>query len=209
MSMKKVLFPTLILFLSIFLFLPKEAPEPPINEDYFYNKEFNLITIHQKDDPFFTQKIHSMIDQEYDNYQIHIIVNEEEKEDLKPLMTYAQKMGKRHLLSIKEKNSSTDHNLIFNDLCAQLSKDSYIISLDNKCTFIENKVITILNKLFHQDSNAYIFSNFTNYPSYQKNKTKQNYADSHFKACKASNMNRETKESNIHYIDESLYLLTR
>lgn len=169
---------------------------PPIDE-FLTPKEFNFIVFYEQDDPFCSHKINSMIDQEYENFQVNVILDPKESEIKKSLLFYAQKKGKAHHLSFIEEGSEIARNLILSDLINSFSPESIIIYLDQRCTFIEDALLTRLDALYQKESSLKVFSGFINYPSYQKEKRKITFHESALKVFKASDFNHDEIETKV------------
>ncbi|MCH9621160.1 MAG: hypothetical protein S4CHLAM20_05760 [Chlamydiia bacterium] len=227
--MKNTILISSAILLSFFIvyFTQDHEVFPNQPNDYHIPREFNFIAIHDKDDPFFNQKIHSMINQDYNNYQIYIVIKKEDQSIAQDLLIYAQKAAKSHLCKVIELDSKVPLLLLINDLIKTFHRDSLTIHLRENCTFLDNNLLNTLNSIYQQDSSALVYSNYINYPSFQKNKSKQNFSNSHFKCfCSNQLLNNFTEltdfdltqgiEHLVHidpkhtyYIDEALYLRLR
>ena len=195
--------------------------------DYIQDLTFNFITIFEEKDPLYTQKICSMLDQEYDNYQIQLIIDKENKYKLKEIENYAKKENKGPLLNIITKESSTPIPVALKNEINKMNKDTIVVFLEGSLILTRVDILTKLSDIFSRSNHPlYVYTNYTNFPSLQKNAQPLTFMSSSFKAFYANviqcqlieNFEKKNQvedifktlsplENKTHFIEESLYLL--
>jgi hypothetical protein len=203
--MKRVLLFTLTIFL-LAIFIPKNRNRDITNlrehEMYLTDHQFHFFAVSDPSDTCFTRRIYSMIDQEYDGYDIYLFVRTENLSDIK---TYAKKKNKAHLLHITEIDEDTPIKILMNETIKGLSPSSVVIQLEKDCLFSDTKTLTYINSIFKEAAHPLsLYSNYTTFPSFQQNKEPIDYESSSLKVRYAGDI-----PSKKHFINAPLYIKQR
>lgn len=211
--MKKVLWIIpLVLFGS--LFVKKDDPltiAPSDNEMYLSNHEFNFIHIHKEDDPFALGAIEAMLNQDYDNFHIYLLINDKELSFKSKVELFAKKENKAHLLTIIPIEDDSPLPLIINDLAEGMNQDSFVVYLEDHCLFAHHELLKELNTLYLEGGEKLlIFGNYRHYPSYQKNTKPLDFSTCPFKAFSVKHLQgMDHQDETYHFLDEPCYLKAR
>ncbi len=180
--MKRVLLFTLAILLMA-IFIPKSRQVDSSNlkqhEMYLTDHQFHFFAVSNPTDTCFTRKVYSMIDQEYEEFDIYLFTRDE---NLNSITTYAKKIDKEHLLHIIKVDENAPINVLIEDTMKTFHPNSVVVQLDENAVFADTKVLSYLNTIFKQARTPLAFySNFTISPSYQINKEPLTYESSSLK----------------------------
>ncbi|MCH9617300.1 MAG: hypothetical protein SP4CHLAM5_04160 [Chlamydiia bacterium] len=200
--MKRVLLFTLAILLMA-IFIPKSRQVDSSNlkqhEMYLTDHQFHFFAVNNPTDTCFTRKIYSMIDQEYDGFDIYLFTQDG---NLNDITTYAKKKDKEHLLHIIEVDENAPIQIVMNEMIKSFHPNSVVIKLDKNALFADTKVLSYVNSLFKQArTRLALYSNFTTFPSYQLNKEPLDYETSPLKIHYAGDISPKT-----YFINTPLYI---
>lgn len=199
--------------LALLLFLPKkqDGPPSPDNIEMYSNFEFNFLIIYEKNDSTFQQKMQTILDQDYDNFEVYLLIDQSNYDVINPILTYAKKHNQAHRLNITHKNEELPTDIAISDTIAQLKDESIVILLDGSCLLHKKDTLSILNSLYKEPKGyRSIYPNFISLPSYKKNANPVDFSKSSFKSLYVKDFLEEiTNSETSHFIDLPLYMKTR
>lgn len=201
--MKRVLIFTLAIFLAA-IFIPRnssfETNHLKEHEMYLTDHEFHFLAVYDPSDNCFTRKIYSMIDQEYESFDIYLFVDDP---NLSDITTYAKKQGKAHLIHIIEVDDQTPIYTVINETIKTFAPYSVVIQLGKNSLFTDAKILAYLNSIFKQAASPLaLYSNFTSLPSFQQNKEAIDYESSSLKVRYAGDI-----PSTPYFLNTPLYIM--
>ena len=200
-----------------------------IHEKYLSDYDFNFIAIYKESDRYFHQKLESMINQNYENYEIYVFIDKDHPLEVDKLKINAKKTGKAHLLNITEIDQNAPISLVIKDATTQMKKESILVFLEENCMFTEPNTLKELNKIYKESvSPLLIYANFMNFPTFLKNTRSLDYKSSNFKTIYTDTFRNSPLDENAlsdlhqafasigeafsiktHYIKEPFYLHAR
>ena len=187
---------------AAFILIPKKESIKTVHEMYLVDHEFQFIVTYDSSDTCFKRKIYSMIDQEYEGYTIHIIIDKKWLPELDSIQTYAKKTDKSHLIKIICRVDDKPYNLIKEEIINTFNPNHVVVELGKDCLFADTETLGLFNSVYKKALEPQsIYSNFTELPSYQKNKADVEYKDSALKVYYAKSISSST-----HFIEMPLYL---
>ena len=209
--MKKfTLFVLILLFASSIIIVRNNTPSSHhkiYDEMYLKDYEFNFILLYDSKDQYFLQKVHSMIDQNYQNYQIHLFINNDEHKIINSIKLYAKKMNKSHIIEYIHFDNEIAINLLLKNHCNQLNPSSILVFQDNYCIALNPSALNSLNDTYKSiSSKILIFGNHISFPSLQKNTSASTYANSSLKTIYTSNIQTYNTEFLFSKGDLSTYI---
>ncbi len=211
--MKKVLW-IIPLLLVGFLFMKRDKPEkisPSSNEMYLSNHEFNFIHIHKEEDPFALGSIEAMLNQDYDNFHMYLLLNDKETSFKNKVDLFAKKENKAHLLTIVPIEEDSPLPLLIKDLAEGLNKESFVVYLEDHCLFVHLQLLKELNTFYVEGGEKLlIYGNYRHYPSYQKNTKPLDFSTCPFKVFSAKHLQGMNHQDETYlFLDEPCYLKAR
>lgn len=198
--MKRAFLFIFAIFAALIL-IPKKESTRNVHEMYLLDHEFQFMVTYDPSDTCFKRKIYSMIDQEYDGYSIHIIIDEKWLSEIDAIQTYAKKMDKSHLIKVIPRADDKPYSLIKEEIIETFNPNHLVVELGVNCLFADTETLGFFNSVYKQALEPQsLYSNFTSLPSYQENKAEIEYKDSALKVYYA-----KSAPSSIHFIEMPLY----
>ncbi len=192
---KKFLFIIAALLTTAFFLKEKYIPleNSYAHEKYLSDYDFNFIAIYKETDRYFHQKIESMLNQTYENYEIYVFIDKDHPLEVDKLKLNAKKAGKAHLLNIIEIDQNAPISLLIKDATAQMKKGSILVLLEENCMFTDPLTLKELNNIYKKSlSPLLIYANFMNFPTFLKNTRSLDYKSSNFKTIYTDNFRNST-----------------
>jgi cellulose synthase/poly-beta-1,6-N-acetylglucosamine synthase-like glycosyltransferase len=174
---------------------------PPSYESYLKDTDFIFLSHYKESDRTFHQKLESMFQQNYDNYEIYLFIDRDHPLELEKVHISAKKRGKHHLLTIVEIDQETPISLALIDRLKEMKKESVLIFLGENCLFTDTFSLHLLNTFYQKSPSPTLFyANFINFPTFLKNSAPLTYKKCNFKtiytdALKRVPQNMEAKAS--------------
>lgn len=156
------------------------------DEKYLTDYDFHFLAIYEKNDRYFHQKIQSMLNQNYENYEITIFIDKDYTAEADKVRLNAKKVCKGHLVNFVEMDQDAPITLIVKDATAGLKQDTVLVLLGNNCMFTESSTLKELNSIYKKHPSVQLtYSNFMNFPTFLINKMPLDYRKSSFKTILA------------------------
>lgn len=211
--MKKYFF-VICLIIAIITFFPKKNIS-----DYSFNTQtykpshcFTFIVQHQERDRYFTQKIYSILDQEYENFHILLFIDKSKHTLLNNIKIYAKKANKGRLLEIIESNQNLPIGFLIKQEIDKINKKNILVFLNDQCMLSNTSTLNILDKIYKKSQYPLLaYSNHIKFPSLQTNTKEVSYQSSCFKTMQA-NYIQDNKNNNLEYqttIESFINLITK
>lgn len=204
--MKRALLICLAIFTAIF-FIPKKGAQENLveHEMYLTDHEFHFI-INFEEDKTFLQRVYSILDQEYENYHIHIYIDPSNTSVLSRIKTYAKKMSKEHFLTIIEKVDEKPFSILRQEILENISPLNVVIDLSKQCIFSERNTLETINSIFKSTPFPIsLYSNFIEAPTYKVNTKNLTYENSLLKVTYTKDL-LHASISKPFYLDKALYI---
>lgn len=208
---KFILLSIILIALFSFFYISRDTPSeiaPSPNDMYLSNHEFNFIHLHKEDDPFALSSIEAMLNQDFDNFHIYLMLHEKELSFKNTVELFAKKENKSHLLTIVPIEENSPLPLIIKDLTESLKSESFVVYLEDHCIFARHDLLKELNTLYLEGGEKLlIFGNYRHYPSYQKNTKPLDFTTCPFKAFSVKHLQGMDHSVGTIHPDETLLFL--
>jgi len=215
-----ILVSIILVGLFSFFYISRGKPSniaPSTKDMYFSNHEFNFIHLHKEDDPFALSSIEAMLNQDFENFHIYLILHEKELSFKNTVELFAKKENKSHLLTIVPIEENPPLLLIIKDLTERVSRESFVVYLEDHCLFAHRDLLKKLNTLYLEGGEKLlIFGNYRHYPSYQKNTKPLDFSTCPFKVFSVKHLQgidhsigTILPDETLLFLDEPHYLKAR